>query len=73
MQNLSHIVEELRLSQARRRGFESLHPLFSPQDVSSDSDLPLEEFHLSYGVEISAVNSPLGQDFFLSFVTKIDR
>jgi hypothetical protein len=33
-------------SQARRRGFESLHPLFYQKDVSSSLDVSLEELLL---------------------------
>jgi len=36
----------LSASQARRRGFESLHPLFFQKDVSSNLDLSLEELLL---------------------------
>jgi len=37
MQNLSYIIEELRLSQARCRGFESHHPLHNPRSSSKSA------------------------------------
>jgi hypothetical protein len=43
MDKLINSLEELRLSQARHRGFESLHPLFFQKHVSSTLDLSLEE------------------------------
>ena len=46
MNDDSTYLAELWLSQVRRRGSESLHPLFSQKDVSSALDLSLEELLL---------------------------
>ncbi len=59
MNDVNTMFEELRLSQARRRGFESHHPLHYQKDVSSNLDLPLGELLLFFLDEKGRVDDEL--------------
>ncbi len=48
MNNVNTMARELLPSQARRRGFESHHPLHYQKDVGSNLDLPLGELLLFF-------------------------